>query len=173
MSATGHTLGTLRLVCINCAHDCEAAAKFCSNCGTIIDHRLIGQFAASHGSGESLTVPEFAPVAPRHIRTPNNELRGEAAKLMLLLARERLFLYTHWLVFLGLNLFGVWMAMKCYSEYLGDDMTRLMMGSTPLLYINCCSLLCIVPIRGTKKEIARLKEKLNYTKFQIEYDHLL
>ena len=121
----------------------------------------------------TLTVPNFATVAPRHIRNPNNELRTEAAKLMLLLARERLFLYSHWLIFLAINLFGFWMALKCYNEYFGDDLTKLMMGSTTLLYINCCALLCIVPIRGTKREIARLKEKLNYVRFQIEYSHLL
>lgn len=92
---------------------------------------------------------------------------------MILLARERLFLYMHWLIFLAVNLFGLWMALKCYNEYLGDEMTKIMMGSTPLLYINSCALMCIVPILGTRKEIARLKEKLNYVNFQIEYNHLL
>lgn len=121
----------------------------------------------------AVPVPDFVMVAKHRVKGPSEELRAEANKLMVLLARERIFLYMHWLIFLGLNLWGFWLALKCYNEYLGDEMTKLMMGSTPLLYINSCALMCIVPILGTRKEIARLKEKLHYVKFQIEYSHLL
>jgi len=174
MSATAPTPNIFRMVCVTCAHDCEQGAKFCSECGTVIDQSTAAQYAQLHEARHGHpAAPSFATVAQSHVRGPNEGLRVEAGKLMLLLARERLFLYIHWLFFLGINAFGVWTALKCYNEYFGDDMTRIMMGSTPILYINSLSLLCIVPIHGTKKEIARLKEKLNYIRFQMEYSHLL
>jgi len=119
------------------------------------------------------TVPNFAPVAPKQIRGGNPALKEERARLMVLLARERLFLYTHWLLFTAINLIGLFIAYRCYIEYLADEMTRLMMATTPLLFINCIALMFIVPINGTRKEIARLKERLKYIRFQIEYNHLI
>jgi hypothetical protein len=174
MSATVSQTGAYKLICVACSHDCEPGAKYCSNCGLLIDSRHLAGYVQEQVTEQlPLAVPNFAPVSPRHVRAPSEDLRAEAGKLMLLLARERLFLYMHWLIFLGINLIGFWIAHKCYTEYLGDDLTRIMMGSTPILYINSTALICIVPIRGTRKEIARLKEKLNYLKFQIEYGHLL
>lgn len=161
------------MICVACSHTCELGAKFCSECGTVIDHRMVVHYEAKTELQPALAVPNFAPVAQRHKKGPSEELRAEAGKLMVLLARERIFLYMHWLIFLGINLWGFWLALKCYNEFIGDEMTKLMMGSTPLLYINSCALMCIVPILGTRKEIARLKEKLNYVRFQIEYSHLL
>ncbi len=159
-------------LCPSCAQVCELKSKFCSNCGSTVDRQMLQRQQMASDSPPP-TVPFFAPVAPRHVRAPNSEMLAEAGKLMILLARERLFLYFHWIWFLFLNFIGVWLAFKCYNEYVGDEFTRIMMGSTPLLYINTCALLCICTIRGTRKEIKRLKEKLSYLKFQIEYDHLV
>ncbi len=174
MSAIVSQSGAYKLICSACSHDCEQGAKYCSNCGSLIDSRLISSYVQEQVTEQlPLSVPNFAPVSQRHGKAPSEELRAEAGKLMVLLARERIFLYMHWLIFLGINLIGFWIAHKCYTEYLGDDLTRIMMSSTPILYINSTALICIVPIRGTRKEIARLKEKLNYVKFQIEYEHLI
>jgi hypothetical protein len=46
------------------------------------------------------------------------------------------------------------------------------MAFTPLFFINSIALACLSPIKGTKREIARLKEKLTYVKFQVEYQNL-
>src|SRR5262249_33982971 len=113
MSATAPTPGIFRMVCTTCSHDCEQGAKFCSECGTVIDLHAAPQYVHAHEQAKpALAVPNFAPVPQSHRRSPNEELRVEANKLMILLARERIFLYMHWAIFLGLNLFGFWMAMK-------------------------------------------------------------
>ncbi len=174
MYTTVRSPGILRIICSACGGDCDPGAKFCCDCGSVIDYHTAAPQAAAPLPGQTHEpVPTFAPVSPRHVRAPNNEQRAEAARLMILLARERLFLYFHWLGFLVVNIVGFWIACKCYNEYLGDDLTKLMIGMTPLLYINCLALLFIIPICGTKKEIARLKERLNYVRFQIEYSHLI
>jgi hypothetical protein len=101
------------------------------------------------------------------------ELRKEAAKVMVLLARERICLYFHWALFIGLNLLGCWLAVRCYFEFIGDEMTKSMVASTPFLFINSIALCCIVSIRGTRKEIARLKEHAQFIKFKMEFGHLM
>lgn len=163
--------GTISLAkrCVLCSADVEASAKYCGSCGA--EQR--GQ-AAGGPAAPPLSIPTFAPVAPpQALSAAMDELNEEQDKLIILLVRERLFLYMHWLIFLATNLFGVWLALKCYHEYVADEMTRLMMASTPLLYINCTALICLVPIKGTRREIARLKERLNFLRFQMEYNHLL
>ena len=47
------------------------------------------------------------------------------------------------------------------------------MAGTPLMFINIPVLMSLVPINGTRKEIAKLKEKLSYVRFQIEFNHLM
>lgn len=89
------------------------------------------------------------------------------------LARERIFLLMHWGLFIGTNLLGCWLAMKCYNEFIGDEMSKIMVASTPFLFINSLAMLFIVVIRGTRKEISRLKERISYVKFKIDFGHLM
>lgn len=156
------------IACLTCKSKIERGAKFCGQCGA-----LTAVYGQNPAQSESPTVPSFAPISARHQGRISPQMREELGQLMVLLARERLFLYLHWLIFLASNLFGFWLAVKCYQEYIGDEMTKIMMSSTPLLYINTVALMCIVPIRGTRREIARLKERINHMRFQIEFNHLV
>lgn len=158
--------------CRSCGNELEFAAKFCGNCGCI----------AAEGSQPSADIqlveaplpalPNFAQVSPKSGGQISAELQAEADRIMILLARERLFLILHWTCFIGLNLLGAWLAIKCYIEFIGDDVSKLMMACTPLLFINSLALMCIVPLRGTRKQLARLKEQLSYIKFQVEFKQL-
>ncbi len=129
--------------------------------------------SAEHASGAKTQLLQRAPQKAPSFAKPKTdvpqELKEELAKLIVLLARERIFLYMHCGIFLTANLFGFYVAMRCYNGYIGDEMTKLIMSLTPLLFINAIALLCLAPIKGTKREIARLKEQLTYVKFQIEY----
>jgi hypothetical protein len=118
-------------------------------------------------------VPSFARISPKHRKPVKPELITERNKIRLLLARERLFLYMHIFIFIAVQVIGFQFAHRCYNDYIADEMTRIMMASTPLLYINLTGLVAMVPIRGTRKEIAKLKERLTYVLFQIEYNHLM
>ena len=98
------------------------------------------------------------------------ELQDELGKLIVLLARERVFLYLHCSVFLSLNLFGFWSALKAYHDFVCDDLTKFIMALTPLMFINSLALFFLSPIKGTKREIARLKERVSYVRFQMDYN---
>jgi hypothetical protein len=117
-------------------------------------------------------VPKFA-----HVSRVNPELarqrQVELAKLMVLLARERLFLLFHFGVWLCVNLIGFWMSLKCYNEFIGDEMTKIMIGCSPFWVFNILGLTCLVPIRGTRKSIARLKEQIAHARFVVDYGHLM
>lgn len=172
----------------------EITARFCGECGaagsksralspadqrgfahSFSSHRIPGPLVQGHdhANGPKTQVLQRAPQkAPKFAKVQSevsDELKSELAKLIILLARERIFLYIHCGVFLVVNLFGFYIAMKAYNGYIGDEVTKLLMSLTPLLFINAIALVCLVPIKGTKREIARLKEKLTYVKFQIEY----
>ena len=82
-------------------------------------------------------------------------------------------LWTHWSVFIGLNLLGVYFAIRCYNEFLGDELSKIMIATTPFLFINSLALLLIIVIKGTRNEIANLKERISYVKFKIEFGHLM
>lgn len=115
--------------------------------------------------------PRFAKVAPK-ITHVDPALRAELAKNILLLARERMFLYMHCLFFLVINLFGFWLSLKAYNEYNADELTKTVIALTPLMFINTLGLVCLSPIKGTKLEISRLKEKIKYIRVQIEYRNI-
>jgi len=97
----------------------------------------------------------------------------ECGKLMILLMRERLFLYTHWILFIFFNVLGSWLSWKCYGEFIGDEVSKITIALTPFLFINSIALMFIVPIRGTRREISRLKERLSYVRFKIDFGHLM
>lgn len=164
--------------CINCGFHAQASAKFCGGCGS--DWRAVPGPAPAHpvapggasAASQFYNVPAFAQVQATASSRATKELHAEAGKIMVLLARERIFLYLQWVVFLGLNLTGVWVACKCYHEFLGDEISKLVIASTPFLFINTIGLLMVIPIKGTRNEIARLKEKLAHLRFQLEFGHL-
>lgn len=128
------------------------------------------------GMGRALTekaVPSFAQFHAANPPAVNKELQAEAAKLIVLLARERLFLVFHIGLFLTMNAIGLMLSNKCYSEFLGDEVSKIVMAMTPFIFINLVALVCIVPIKGTRKEIARLKERISYVRFKLEFGHLM
>jgi hypothetical protein len=191
---TGHSADT----CAHCSTALEITARFCGECGapgrsrhgshqgqqsgdnrnfaqSFAAHRSPGPMlqSAEHANGVKTQLlqraPQKAPTFAKPKTEVSQELKEELAKLIVLLARERIFLYMHCGIFLTANLFGFYIAMRAYNGYIGDEMTKLLMSLTPLLFINAIALACLAPIKGTKREIARLKEKLTYVKFQIEY----
>ncbi|MBZ0188570.1 MAG: hypothetical protein K8F91_20160 [Candidatus Obscuribacterales bacterium] len=101
------------------------------------------------------------------------QLVREMQSLNALLLREQLFLIMHWCIFVISNLIGFWLAIQCYAGMHGDEVTKIVMALTPLTFINAVALACLAPIRGTKREISRIKEKMQYTRVQIEFSHLM
>lgn len=164
--------------CSNCGDHLESMAKFCGGCGFIVAPNSfnINEYPehAARIVEEPIKVPDVMPSFARVKGESRNatELNSEVSKTMVLLARERIFLYAHLLTFLAINLFGCWIALKCYYDFIGDEMSKIMIASTPFLFINTLALLVIIPIKGTRGEIARLKERLSHAKFNLEYGHL-
>lgn len=99
-------------------------------------------------------------------------LQDELRNLVISLLRERIFLWLETLAFLGLNIFLFFVAVKCYFEFIGDELTKAVLASTPFLFINCLPLLLLVPIVGAKKEIASLCQELQCLSFKIKNEHL-
>jgi hypothetical protein len=122
----------------------------------------------SPGSGQA---PTFA--RPKNRNAVDPAVSRELGSLIVLLARERIFLIMHWAIFVTISLIGFGLAMKCYSEFHGDHMSKLMMAITPMLFINLTALICLTPIKGTKREIERIEEKIAYLKFSVRFKHLL
>jgi hypothetical protein len=149
--------------CLHCYHPFVQTAKFCGNCGTTTGQTQPHPEVPVH---EAHAAPAFAHVKEHQIP---KELQQELGMLMLILARERLFLYMHCIVFLAINIFGFWFSLKAYNGYNCDEITKGVIALTPLLFINSIALACIVPIKGTRREIARLKERITYTRYRIEY----
>lgn len=155
------TLNYASTQCLNCGFALAPSARFCGGCGNL---------TPAQGPAPA---PEFAKVQPHLPPAVNKELQAEASKLLMQLARERILLLFHWAMFIGLNLLGVYFAGKCYIEFLGDELSKIMIASTPFLFINSMALLMIIVIKGTRHEIARLKERISYVKFKIEFGHLM
>ena len=114
-------------------------------------------------------VPAFAMRNQKISKALQEEISGLQANII----REQIFLILHWICFVVTNLVGFAIALKCYNEFIGDEMSKLMMASTPLMIINLCALCCLVPIKGTKHQIALTLEKLTYAKLKIEYENLM
>ncbi|MBX9941523.1 MAG: zinc ribbon domain-containing protein [Candidatus Obscuribacterales bacterium] len=122
------------------------------------------------GQEESRAVyntPEFAKRRKRRIPV---ELKEELAALQLSKAKQKAFLLMHWIIFLISNLIGLYIALKCYFEYNGDEVAKIMVATTPLMFINLTALVCLSPIKGTKRELARLKERETYIRLELEVD---
>ncbi len=115
------------------------------------------------------STPTFARVKQKTHQQIPAELKEEISQLVIGLARQRLFLLMHWCIFLGMNMTGLLIAYFAYRGYIGDEWTRCVMAFTPMFFINSIALACLSPIKGTKLEVARLKERLTYMRFQVEY----
>lgn len=115
------------------------------------------------------STPTFARVKQKTHQQIPAELKEEISQLVIGLARQRLFLLMHWCIFLGMNMTGLLIAYLAYRGYIGDEWTRCVMAFTPMFFINSIALACLSPIKGTKMEVARLKERLTYMRFQVEY----
>lgn len=88
------------------------------------------------------------------------------------LIRERMFLILHCTIFVFSNCVGLWLAHMCYHGFHGDEVTKMLMSLTPLTFINAVALSCFAPINGTRREIARIKERMQLVKVQMEYGSL-
>lgn len=111
--------------------------------------------------------PDFAKRRKRRIPV---ELKEELAALQLSKAKQKAFLLMHWIIFLISNLIGLYIALKCYFEFNGDEVAKIMVATTPLMFINLTALVCLSPIKGTKRELARLKERETYIRLELEVD---
>lgn len=181
-----YALATFELAgqkCSNCNDLIETEAKFCGSCGYIVAPNSFNilEFPEQHARYVSMqqeesqspaAIPSFALPKVSQDANRNTKYQEEMNKVLFQLARERVFLYIHLLSFLVINLFGCWVAWKCYADFIGDEMSKMMMASTPFLFINSLALIMIVPIKGTRGEIARLKERLSHLRFNIEFGHL-
>ena len=135
-----------------------------NNHGQVIEH-----------STERVSAPRFAregKVQGKRSQLPESLVR-EMQSLNALLLRERIFLGIHWTIFVTANIIGFYLASKCYAGFVGDEVTRFIMALTPLTFINAVALACLAPIRGTRREIARVKERMQYLKVQIDYGNLI
>ncbi len=133
---------------------------------------LANMQAESYYRTHQESTPSFA--APKRKRRPvPPEIREEMNGIITHLIRERFFLIMHYTIFLITNLIGFGMAIKCYAEFIGDDVSKTMVAITPLLFINLVALLCLAPIKGTKGEIARLKDRMTNLKLRLEFDSVL
>jgi len=181
--AAASTIEFAGTVCSNCKDHLEIQAKFCGSCGFIVAPSSFNilQFPEQHARYLSYeqsqteaprSLPDFAMPKTLEDKSRSHELEAEVNKVMIMLAREKIFLIAHSLIFLAINLFGCWVAWKCYADFIGDEMSKMMIASTPFLFINSVALMMLVPIKGTRAEIARLKEKLSYVRFNLEFGHL-
>jgi hypothetical protein len=163
--------------CSTCGQPQSRALKFCTNCGSAIQSAP-ANYQNNYQTGyiSQKVVVHQAPVfAKVHGNQPHEipkQLQEELGKLLITIARERLFLYFHWLVFLAVHLLGFYLAYLLYVGYNADELTRIVLSGTAIMFINLSAFFCLPPIKSTRREIARLKEQLTYLHYQIEYRHL-
>jgi hypothetical protein len=177
--------------CSRCSHFIEPASRFCGNCGepaslavrlghntfhaqtqAQVASNLANMQAESYYRSHQQNTPTFAN--PKRKRRPiPPEIREEMNGIITHLIRERFFLLMHWTIFLITNLIGFAMAIKCYAEFIGDDVSKTMVAMTPLLFINMLGLCCLAPIKGTKGEISRLKDRMTNLKLRLEFDSII
>jgi hypothetical protein len=148
--------------CNNCSHQLLSQARYCGECGSAV----LGEETQSEPIHRA---PSFAEVHIHQVNEAPKELRDELDKLFAFLTRERFFLCCHYLTYIAVNLFGFSLALKAYNEYIGDEATKLVVALGPFSVFNLLAFLSFPQIKGTRKEIARLKERLTYVRYQIEY----
>ncbi len=166
------------IYCPSCNAVLLPGTKFCGDCGYATSQNH------SHNDSNLSTVylneqrakvagmPAFAQVSPQLRRPISPELKKEYGKVSCLLVRERMFLTLHCLTFLIANLIGLWSAFTAYNGLVADEVTRGVVAFIPLFFINTVAFGALVPIKGTRREISRLKERMTYLHYQIEYTNL-
>jgi len=107
---------------------------------------------------------QFADITPK--------VKAEINQIMSALFRERFLLILNTIVLLGVNLFGFFLSIKAYTEFIGDDVAKLVIAFTPFLFVNSIGFITMIPIRGTKREIYRLQQRLQFLRAQMDYSHL-
>lgn len=183
--------------CAHCSGLIEAGAKFCGQCGvhnsfsddvlqahaqSSLQPAVAAQGVTTAGVAAGATqtsafermqlggqTPAFARA---HYENASPKVIAEIRSIMSALARERTILLVNTLVLVCVNLFGFWLSMKCYTEFIGDDVAKFMIAFTPFLFVNGVGCVAMIPIRGTKREIYRLNEKLKVLKATMDYGHL-
>lgn len=115
-------------------------------------------------------LPAFARA---HYQQASPKLQKELGQIMTALLREKTILLVNSLVFVCVSLFGFTLSLKCYTEFNGDDVAKFMMAFTPFLFVNVVGCVALIPVRGAKREIYRLNEKLKVLKSTMDYGHLM
>lgn len=171
--------GKALIHCRSCNEELLPETKFCGECGSKTEtirqdftQSTNSTAAFGHDTAKPFAMPAFAQVSQQLRKPVPPQLKQEYCKLYCLIARERAFLMLHYLLFLGSNLFGFFCAFVAYNGLVADEVTRMVIAFIPLICINVLACGCIVPIKGTKREISRLKERLTYIHYQIEYANL-
>lgn len=189
MATTMLSSAPTTFACMHCSASIEVLSKFCGNCGAPRMQSHFGQgsfdptiskaaIRSSNAINERVaqstnkSTPAFAK-NKRQNRSIPPEMRAEMASLMAAELRERIFLVLHYIVFLVTNMIGLFITVKCYVEFAGDELAKMMIAATPLMFINLVALCGLVPIKGTKKEIARIKERMTYLKLAMEFDSIV
>ena len=141
--------------CFNCNDFIHHESKFCGNCGI----NLVSANSTLTGS-----IPTYSPYY-------TIELHHEINNTIILHLRERIIFLATIIVFGIINLIGIYMSLKCYAEFNGEDVSRIIMSITPLFYVNMVSLVCLQPLKKRKQEILRLKEKLKALNLRISLEN--
>lgn len=161
--------------CTKCQGVVEAHAKYCGHCGyqnsakEQFDTRVAGLALAQ----PLPVVPEFAFLKPQPHSLKDDQLHTELSKLEFFLKREYFFLAMHWSIFVIVSLVGLTMSWQCFNTFNGDLLEKLLVSLTPAMWINISALASLVYVKRTHKEMARLRERLTYVKFKIDYKHVL
>lgn len=148
----------------------RATATKCKGCSRYTDHNA--KFCGECGS-ETITVPNFAGLKGHIPLKVEPALASELKDLDFNMFRQRVFLIIHTCAFLALNLTGVALAIKCYMGVWGDEGTKLALALIPMFYINLCALVFLSYIKGTRKEMQILRQKISRIRFKIEYGSIL
>ena len=150
-----------KINCLSCGSVHQKVLKFCTNCGQSVSQPT-----------PLAQAPVFAQVHGQQDNIIPKELQENMCRLFIAIARERIFLYFHWTVFLSAHCLGLFLAHHLFENFIGDTVSKAVIASTPLFFINLAAFCCLPLIVGTKGEIARLKDRLTYVHYQIEYHNL-
>lgn len=155
--------------CAKCGENIEQQAKFCGQCGEVMVQPRTTQRTpqATRCTNETPTFARasFADITPK--------VKAEINQIVSALFRERCILILNTCILLGVNLFGFSLSLKAYSEFNGDEMAKLIIAFTPFLFVNCVGCVAMIPIRGTKREIYRLQQRLQFLRAQMDFNHLM
>lgn len=156
------TLANERTLCQSCGQFHPKTSKFCNHCGQ-------AKAATPQAPAVATRAPAFAHAHSQGIPA---ELQEELGGVLIAVARERLFLYFHWLVFLGVHALGFVLAYMMYQDFAGDETSKILFALPPLFFFNVTAFFCLPIIKSTRFQISRLKEKLTYLHYRIEYHEL-